>query len=307
MDFNHTEDRTMLKDMVARFLADNYPLEERNKAAESADDFSRDQWAQFAELGLIGALFSESEGGFGGGFDIGVLFEELGRGLVVEPFLASAVLAGGVLAELGNDNKNKCLVRLPPERHCSRSPMANRTAATICLALRPVQSGGKMAGRLTGQGCGSQRRQYRHSGRHGTFSRRGIRRRRNLRLCRPCRARGCLRPRLSDDRWIARRRNHSGECDAGRQRAAWRSRRGGLPRHRACDRQSQCRARVGGREPHGSVPRHDLGISADAQAVRRSDRQTPGAAASHGYRADGDRTGALRHHQCGRTPRFAAH
>ncbi len=110
MDFNHTEDRTMLKDMVARFLADNYPLEERHKAAESADGFSRNLWARFAELGLVGALFSETDGGFGGGgFDINVLFEELGRGLVVEPFLASAVLGGGVLAELGNDTQKQIL------------------------------------------------------------------------------------------------------------------------------------------------------------------------------------------------------
>ncbi|WP_419913433.1 acyl-CoA dehydrogenase family protein [Hoeflea sp.] len=102
MDFNHTEDRTMLKDMVSRFIADNYALEARNEAVKNPEGFSRDMWAQFAELGLIGALFSESDGGFGGaGFDINVLFEELGKGLVAEPFLASAVLSGTLLAQLG--------------------------------------------------------------------------------------------------------------------------------------------------------------------------------------------------------------
>ncbi len=110
MDFNHTEDRTMLKDMVSRFIADNYPLEARNKAVETADGFSREVWASFAELGLIGALFSEADGGFGGGgFDINVLFEELGRGLVVEPFLASAILGGGVVAELGDEQQKAVL------------------------------------------------------------------------------------------------------------------------------------------------------------------------------------------------------
>ncbi len=104
MDINHTEDRTMLKDMVARFVADNYPLEARNAAAETSEGFSRDMWAQFAELGLVGALFSEADGGFGGaGFDINVLFEELGRGLVIEPFMASALLGGTMLSTLGND------------------------------------------------------------------------------------------------------------------------------------------------------------------------------------------------------------
>lgn len=106
MDFNHTEDRAMLKDMVSRFIADNYGLEARNETVKSAEGFSREIWGQFAELGLIGALFGEDDGGFGGaGFDISVLFEELGKGLVVEPFLASAVLSGSVLAQLGNEEQ----------------------------------------------------------------------------------------------------------------------------------------------------------------------------------------------------------
>lgn len=110
MDFNHSDDRTMLKDMVSRFLTDNYTLEVRNRSAESPEGFSRDVWAQFAELGLIGALFDEKDGGYGGGgFDISVLFEALGRGLVNEPFLASAILAGGIIAELGNDDQKKFL------------------------------------------------------------------------------------------------------------------------------------------------------------------------------------------------------
>jgi len=110
MDFNLTEDRIMLKDMVSRFIADNYALQKRHAAAESAEGFSRDVWAQFAELGLIGALFSEEDGGFGGsGFDINVLFEELGRGLVVEPFLSSAILGGGMVADLGNDAQKEML------------------------------------------------------------------------------------------------------------------------------------------------------------------------------------------------------
>ncbi len=110
MDFNHTDDRAMLKDMVARFIADNYALEARHAAAESAEGFSREMWGRFAELGLIGALFSEADGGFGGGgFDISVLFEELGRGLVVEPFLASAILGGGIIADLGNDEQKQIL------------------------------------------------------------------------------------------------------------------------------------------------------------------------------------------------------
>jgi alkylation response protein AidB-like acyl-CoA dehydrogenase len=102
MNFSHPEERQQFKDMASRFIAEKYPLEERNRAAASEAGFSPEKWSEFAELGFIGALFSEADGGFGGSsFDLMVLFEEIGRGLVNEPFLASAVLGGGLIAELG--------------------------------------------------------------------------------------------------------------------------------------------------------------------------------------------------------------
>jgi alkylation response protein AidB-like acyl-CoA dehydrogenase len=67
-------------------------------------------WQQFAELGVIGALFREEDGGFGGsGFDIAVVFEALGRGLVLEPFLGSAILAGEAIAAAGNASQKVLL------------------------------------------------------------------------------------------------------------------------------------------------------------------------------------------------------
>ncbi len=108
MDFNHTDDRRMLADMAGRLVRDQYDIEKRHKMAASDDGFSREMWAQMAELGLIGALFTEEAGGFGGaGFDIAVVFEELGRGLVVEPFLSN-LLAGTILAG-GNDSQKAVL------------------------------------------------------------------------------------------------------------------------------------------------------------------------------------------------------
>ena len=102
MDFTHTEERQMLADMVGRFVRDQYDIETRHTNARSDDGFSRDHWAQLAELGVVGALFPESSGGFGGaGFDIAVVFEQLGGGLVVEPFLAN-LLAGTALSATGS-------------------------------------------------------------------------------------------------------------------------------------------------------------------------------------------------------------
>ncbi|MEP3232968.1 MAG: acyl-CoA dehydrogenase [Hyphomicrobiales bacterium] len=100
MDFNHTEERRMLAESLGRYLNDNYTFETRMKIAESDDGYSPQKWQELAEMGIIGALFSEDKGGFGGaGFDITVVFEELGRAGVVEPFL-STLLAGSVLAQL---------------------------------------------------------------------------------------------------------------------------------------------------------------------------------------------------------------
>ena len=86
MNFQHTEDRRMLADTLNRFVTEQYGFETRDRIARSPEGFSADLWNRFAELGIIGALFDETDGGFGGGgFDIAVVFESLGRGLVVEP------------------------------------------------------------------------------------------------------------------------------------------------------------------------------------------------------------------------------
>jgi alkylation response protein AidB-like acyl-CoA dehydrogenase len=104
MNFEHTDDRRMLADTLGRFVREQYGFETRDKISRSPAGWSPELWRQFAELGVVGALFGEAQGGFGGaGFDIAVVFEALGRGLVVEPFLGCAVLAGGAIAELGNE------------------------------------------------------------------------------------------------------------------------------------------------------------------------------------------------------------
>jgi len=101
MDFNNTEDRRMLADTLNRFLDKEYDFASRERTLDSAEGFSRQHWRQFAEMGVIGALFSEADGGYGGaGFDLAVVFEALGRALVVEPFLGT-LMAGSVIAVAG--------------------------------------------------------------------------------------------------------------------------------------------------------------------------------------------------------------
>lgn len=101
MNFEHTEDRRMLAHTLDRFVAEQYHIETRNAIAYGDVGMSPVLWAQFAELGAIGALLPEAEGGFGGsGFDVAVVFESLGRGLVVEPFLG-ALMVGRALVAAG--------------------------------------------------------------------------------------------------------------------------------------------------------------------------------------------------------------
>ncbi|MGI9294434.1 MAG: acyl-CoA dehydrogenase family protein, partial [Pseudomonadales bacterium] len=103
MDFNFTEEQNMLRDSIARFVADDYDIEARRQNAGSEEGFSRDVWSKFAELGWLSVPFAEEFGGFGGGaVDSMVVMEELGKGLVVEPYLSTVLLFGGLLGNSGN-------------------------------------------------------------------------------------------------------------------------------------------------------------------------------------------------------------
>ena len=112
MNFQHTEDRRMLADTLNRFITEQYGFETRDRIARSVEGFSAELWKRFAELGTVSAFFDETHGGFGGdGFDIAVVFECLGRGLVVEPFV-DTLIVGQVIARGGNDGQKVMLAEL---------------------------------------------------------------------------------------------------------------------------------------------------------------------------------------------------
>lgn len=101
MDFSFTSEQDQLRDTVARLVRQQYDFETRRKVAKSEAGWRPEMWAQFAELGLLGASFSEEEGGFGGGpIEAMIISEEFGKGLVVEPYL-QAVIVGGNFLRLG--------------------------------------------------------------------------------------------------------------------------------------------------------------------------------------------------------------
>lgn len=103
MDFSFTEEQTLLRNTVQSLLSDKYDFETRRKVAKSAEGWRPEIWAQFAELGLLAAPFSEEQGGLGGGaIETMIVMEEFGRHLVIEPYLETVVIAGGFLREGGS-------------------------------------------------------------------------------------------------------------------------------------------------------------------------------------------------------------
>tara|TARA_R110001599_G_scaffold145321_1_gene327696 strand:- start:165682 stop:166818 length:1137 start_codon:yes stop_codon:yes gene_type:complete len=103
MNFDFTEEQIMVRDSVARFIQDDYSFDGRQGIAASEAGISREVWGTFAELGWLSIPFAEEHGGFGGGaVDVMLVMEQLGKGLVLEPYLATVLLFGGLLQEGGN-------------------------------------------------------------------------------------------------------------------------------------------------------------------------------------------------------------
>lgn len=98
MDFDLNDEQKMLQETVTRFVAETYDFQKREHALKTSEGWSREAYAGLAEMGLLALPFAEEDGGFGGGgVEMMIVMEALGRGLMVEPFFATVVLAGGVL------------------------------------------------------------------------------------------------------------------------------------------------------------------------------------------------------------------
>ena len=111
MDFAFTEEQTLLRNSVQKFVQNAYPFDTRRAIVKSESGWKRENWKQFAELGLLGAPFTEEQGGLGGGpIETMIIMEEFGRGLVVEPYLGTVVLAGGFLRHGGSKAQKEQLI-----------------------------------------------------------------------------------------------------------------------------------------------------------------------------------------------------
>jgi pimeloyl-CoA dehydrogenase small subunit len=98
MDFDLSDEQRLLKESVDRLILDRYQFQQRKQYMAEPAGFSTTMWQLFADQGLLGLPFLETLGGFGGGsIETMIVAEAFGRGLVVEPYFATVILAGSLL------------------------------------------------------------------------------------------------------------------------------------------------------------------------------------------------------------------
>ncbi len=110
MNFDLTDERQMVQDGLRRFLRDQYTPDLLAQIADSDTGTAPAVWEGLAEMGIIGALFTEDQGGFGGaGFDLALVAEEMGRVGATDPLIDTGILGGGLIAALGDTDQQAML------------------------------------------------------------------------------------------------------------------------------------------------------------------------------------------------------
>ena len=112
MDFDFSDDQRQIKDSVDRMLAAAYAdMRTREAAQKEPKGYSAQNWATYAELGLLGIPFAEEHGGLGAGLtETMLVMEAIGRNAAIEPYLSTVVLGGGVLRHAGSDAQKAALI-----------------------------------------------------------------------------------------------------------------------------------------------------------------------------------------------------
>ena len=110
MDFSLSDDQSGLKDTLVKFIDRDYTFDDRWKVIRSAEGWSRAHWNQLAEIGVMALPIAETDGGLGGGgVDTMVVMEQMGRGLVLEPYLGCVVLPVALIKAAGSPEQRAAL------------------------------------------------------------------------------------------------------------------------------------------------------------------------------------------------------
>ncbi|TJY59769.1 pimeloyl-CoA dehydrogenase small subunit [Sinimarinibacterium sp. CAU 1509] len=152
MDFTFTEEQHQFQDSLQRFVRKDYDFERRRAIIASDAGWSREVWQQLAEMGVMALALPEAYDGFGGGgFDTLLVMEALGRGMVVEPYLATVVLGAGVLIDAGSAAQRQAVLpavaageRLLALAH--DEPGQRYASSTIATTAQAVDGGYRIDG-----------------------------------------------------------------------------------------------------------------------------------------------------------------
>jgi len=106
MDFQLSEEQTLLRDTTRDLLARSYDAESRIKAVDSDLGWSKEVWMQLAETGILGLGFDPDESGQ---VEVITVLTEIGRRLAPEPVVHAALGPGAIIADVGNDAQKELL------------------------------------------------------------------------------------------------------------------------------------------------------------------------------------------------------
>ena len=135
MDFRYSEEQLALQDTLQKFIARDYDFAHRRALSRSPLGYSAEAWDRYAELGLLALPFPEEFGGLGGGgVDTLVVMAELGQGLLLEPYLSTVVLCGGLIRDAAPAEMKQSLLPQIAAGKCRLALAAYEAAGRFDLA-----------------------------------------------------------------------------------------------------------------------------------------------------------------------------
>jgi alkylation response protein AidB-like acyl-CoA dehydrogenase len=159
VDLRYDTEHVILRDSAESFLAKRYDYRAVRKTAAGEAGWNQEIWAEFATLGWLGLPFALEDGGSGGGaVELAILMEAFGKHLVIEPYLATVVLGGGLIAGLGSQAERRALLPAVIEGSCrlafahedrgAPTQAQRRTDGYVLQGAKKVVLGGEMADTL---------------------------------------------------------------------------------------------------------------------------------------------------------------
>jgi alkylation response protein AidB-like acyl-CoA dehydrogenase len=156
MDFYYSNEQLALQDTLQRFIRRDYGFERRRELAGSALGFSAEAWTQYAELGLLSLPFPKEFGGLGGNaIDIMLVMEQVGRGLLLEPFLSTIVMCGGLIRDAASESLRGLVLpriaagELQLALACYEALGRYDLSHVACTAVRTGDGGWRLTGQKT--------------------------------------------------------------------------------------------------------------------------------------------------------------